>query len=103
MVYREEQNDEPRNEEILEEGGRNNDRQRNQRQRQRISPLALQGEQQQSPNLSIGILLIFNGDGIVNPNKHLDHFLIICDIHGLVHDVVMVKVFMQTLIGPTYD
>jgi hypothetical protein len=39
----------------------------------------------------------------MNHDKHLDHFLTICDIHGVVHDDVMVRVFMQTLIGPAYD
>jgi len=39
----------------------------------------------------------------MNPNKHLDQFPIICYIHLVTHDDVMVIVFLQTLIGPTYD
>jgi len=39
----------------------------------------------------------------MNPNKHLNHFLTICYIHLVTCDDVMVIVFLQTLIGPTYD
>jgi hypothetical protein len=39
----------------------------------------------------------------MDPKKHMDQFLSICDIHLIEHDDVMVKVFLQTLIGPTYD
>jgi hypothetical protein len=49
------------------------------------------------------IFPIFTGDGIMDPKKHMDQFLSICDIHLIEHDDVMVRVFLQTLIGPTYD
>jgi hypothetical protein len=39
----------------------------------------------------------------MDPKKHLDQFLTICDIHLIEHDDVMVILFLQTLIGPTYD
>jgi hypothetical protein len=39
----------------------------------------------------------------MDPKKHMDQFLSICDIHLIEHDDVMVEVFLQTLIGPAYD
>jgi hypothetical protein len=55
------------------------------------------------PTLPQGILPVFSGDGIMDPKKHMDQFLSICDIHLIEHDDVMVRVFLQTLIGPAYD
>jgi hypothetical protein len=98
MGDREEQRNEIPNEER-----ERNERQRNPRRRARSSPLNLQGEQHQLPTLPQGILPIFSGDGIMDPKNHMDQFLSICDIHLIEHDDVMVRVFLQTLIGPTYE
>jgi hypothetical protein len=61
----------------------------------------LQGEQHQLPTLPQGVP-IFYGDRIMDPKKNLDHFLTIFDIHLIKHDDVMVRLFLQTLIVPTY-
>ena len=45
----------------------------------------------------------FNGDNVMNTKNHLDQFLATCDIYLLTKDDVMVNVFIQTLVGPTYD
>jgi hypothetical protein len=50
-----------------------------------------------------GVLTIFLGDGIMDPKRHMDKFITICDIHLIQHDDVMVRFFLQTLIGPTYE
>jgi hypothetical protein len=39
----------------------------------------------------------------MDPKRHMDQFLTICEIHLIEHDDVMVRVFLQTLIGPTYE
>ena len=39
----------------------------------------------------------------MSPKKHLDRFFTICDIHLILYDDVMVRVFLQTLVGPAYD
>jgi hypothetical protein len=39
----------------------------------------------------------------MDPNKHMDQFLSICDIHLIEHDDVMVRFFIQTLIHLAYD
>jgi hypothetical protein len=39
----------------------------------------------------------------MDPRRHMDQFLSVCDIHLIEHDDVMVRVFLQTLIGPTYE
>jgi hypothetical protein len=33
----------------------------------------------------------------------MDQFLSLCDIHMIEHEDVMVRVFLQTLIVPTYE
>jgi hypothetical protein len=38
----------------------------------------------------------------MDTKRHIDQFLAICDIHLIDHDDVMVRVFLQTLIGSTY-
>jgi len=48
------------------------------------------------------VLLVFLGDGIIDPKIHMNRFLSVCDIHLIEHDDVMVKVFLQTLIGIAY-
>jgi hypothetical protein len=39
----------------------------------------------------------------MDPNKHMDKFLSICDIHLIEHDDVMVRFFIQTLVCLAYD
>ena len=39
----------------------------------------------------------------MNLEKHLDQFLAICDIHSMTADDVMVRFFLQTLVGLAYD
>jgi hypothetical protein len=47
--------------------------------------------------------LSFQVMGLWIQKGHMDQFLSICDIHLIEHDDVMVRVFLQTLIGPTYE
>jgi len=65
--------------------------------------LALEGEQHNLSNIPLGVLPELNHDDTMNPEKHMDQILINGDIHGIVHDDVMVRVFLQTLISPTND
>lgn len=37
------------------------------------------------------------------PEKHLNQFISICEIHSIIEDDVMVRVFLQTLVDPTYN
>ena len=46
--------------------------------------------------LSARVLPLFNGDGVMSPEKHLDKFLAIYDIHSVLHDDIMVRVFWKT-------
>jgi hypothetical protein len=39
----------------------------------------------------------------MDPKIHIDQLLSVCDIHFIEHNDVMVRVFMQTLIVPTYE
>ena len=39
----------------------------------------------------------------MNPEKQLYQFLAICEIHSISEDDVMVMVFLQTLVGISYD
>jgi hypothetical protein len=71
--------------------------------RVRSSPLNLHRERYQMHTLPQGVIPIVFGDGIMDLEKHLDQFLIICDIYFTEHDDVMVRRFLQTLVGPTYD
>ena len=52
---------------------------------------------------SCWIFPLFNGDGVMNLENHLNQFLSICDIHSVIEGDVMVRVFLQTLVGPSYD
>jgi hypothetical protein len=63
----------------------------------------LQGEQHPLPTLPQGVLPVFSGDGSIDPKRHLDQFLVVCDIHLIEHDDVMVRVFLQTLTGQAYE
>jgi hypothetical protein len=46
---------------------------------------------------------MFSGDGIMDPQRYMDRFLSIYHIHLIEHDDVMVRVFLQILIGLTYE
>jgi hypothetical protein len=39
----------------------------------------------------------------MDPKRHMDQFLSMCEIHLIEHDDVMVRVFLQMLIGPSYE
>jgi hypothetical protein len=71
--------------------------------RAKNSPLNLQGEKHPLPTLPQGALPIFSGDGRVDPKRHLDLFLDMCDFHLIQHDDVMVRLFLQTLTGQAYE
>jgi hypothetical protein len=55
------------------------------------------------PTLPQGVFPIFSGDGIMVPENHLDRFLVICDIYLIENDDVMVRLFLQKLVGPAYE
>lgn len=46
-------------------------------------------------SLLTSLLLLFNGDGVMSPEKHLDQLFTICDIHLVTYDYVMVRVFLK--------
>jgi hypothetical protein len=87
-------------EEIHEEG---HERHINPRRSVRDCPLNFQGEQHQLPTLSQGTLPVFLGDGAVDPKRHMNLFLDMCDFHLIEYDDVMVISFIQTLIGQAYE
>jgi len=70
------------------------ERQRVPRIRIRSSPLNFPGEQHTLPTLPQGFLPIFSGDGVMDPKRHMDQFLVVCDIDIIDHDDVMVRVFL---------
>jgi hypothetical protein len=39
----------------------------------------------------------------MEPKRHMDQFLYMCEIHLIEHDDVMVRMFLKTLIGPSYE
>jgi hypothetical protein len=80
-----------------------NERQRNLRRRARSIPLNLHGEKHPLPTLSQGILPVFSGDVLMDPKRHMDLFLSICDIHLIEQYDAMVRVFLKTLIGLVYE
>jgi hypothetical protein len=80
-----------------------NDRNRIPQRRARNMPLNLRGEQHQLPTLPQGVLPICSGDRVMDPKRHMDQFLAMCEIRLIYHDDVMVRVFLQMLIGPTYE
>ena len=55
------------------------------------------------PSFPTSILPLFNGDGVMNPENNLNKFLTICNIHLVLEDDVMVRVFFQTIVGASYD
>jgi len=89
--------------EIPENHEERNERQRIPRTRDRYSPLKLQGEQHPLPTLPQGVLLVLSGDKTLDTKRHIDQFLVMCEIHLVKHDDIMVRVLLQTLIGPTYE
>jgi hypothetical protein len=60
-------------------------------------------EKHQLPTLPQGGLPMFLGDEIMDPKRHMDQFLSMCELHLIEHDDIMVRFFLQTLIGPTYE
>jgi hypothetical protein len=66
-------------------------------------PLNLFGEQHQLPTLPQGALPVFSGDRIMDPKRHMEQFLSMCELHLVEHEDVMVRLFLQTLIGPTHE
>ena len=72
--------EEQRNE-IPNEEKEGDNRQRNPRKRARSNPLNIRGEQHTLPTLPQGVLSVFSGDGIMEPRRHMDQFLSVCDIH----------------------
>jgi hypothetical protein len=91
---RKERNENPKNHE---------ERQRVPRRRVRNSPLNLQREQHQLPNLPQGVLPTFLQDGVMDPKRHMYMFLNMCEIHLVEHDDVMVILFLQTLTILAYE
>jgi hypothetical protein len=89
--------------EILENREERNERQRVPIRRARSIPLNLQGEQHALPTLPQGVFPIFSGDGIMDLRRHMDQLLVVCDIHLIEHDDVMVRVFLYTLIALAYE
>jgi hypothetical protein len=73
------------------------------RRRVRDSPLNLQGEQHELPILPKGTLKTFSGDGVIDPKRHVDLFLDVCDFHLIKDDDVMVRLFLQTLADQAYE
>ena len=65
--------------------------------------LNIVGEMHPLLTLPVGILPIFNGNSVMFPEKHLDQFINICEIHSIIEDDVMVRVFLQTLVGQAYE
>jgi hypothetical protein len=39
----------------------------------------------------------------MDPKRHIDQFFSMCEIHIIEHDYVMVRVFLQTLVGLAYE
>jgi len=73
------------------------------RRRVRDSPLNLQGEQHELPILPKGTFKTFLGDIVIDPKIHVDLFLDVCDFHVIEDDDVMVRLFLQTLVGKAYE
>jgi hypothetical protein len=48
-------------------------------------------------------LPVFSGDGAIDPKRHMDLFLDMCDFHLIEYDDVMVRLFLQTLTGQAYE
>ena len=49
------------------------------------------------------MLPLLNGYGVMCPEKYLDMFLAICDIHLVLEDDIMIIAFLQTIVGQTFD
>jgi hypothetical protein len=48
-------------------------------------------------------LKTFSGDGAIDPKRHVDLFLDVCDFHLIEDDDVMVRLFLQTLVDQAYE
>jgi hypothetical protein len=83
----------------------------NREERQRIprrtrpstSPLNLQGEQHPLLTLPQEVLPFFLGDGSIDMKRHIDQLLVVCNIHLIENDDVMVRVVLQTLTRRSYQ
>jgi hypothetical protein len=65
--------------------------------------LNLYGEQHQLLTFPQGLLPTFSGDGSIDPKKHVEIFLSLCEIHLVEHDDVMVRLFLQTLTDQDHE
>jgi len=70
------------------------------RRRVRDYPLNLIGEQHV---LSKGTLKEFAGDREIDAKMHLHLFLDVCDFHRVEYDDVVVRLFLQTILGRAYE
>jgi len=73
------------------------------RRRVTDSPLNLLGEKHDLFVLPKGTLKEFSGDGAINAKRHLHLFLDVCDFHRVEYEDVMVRLFLQTLLGGAYE
>jgi hypothetical protein len=73
------------------------------RRRVRDSPLNLRGEQHDLLILPKGTLKEFFGDGTIDAKGHLNLFLYVFYFHCVEYDDVMVRLFLQTLSGRSYE
>jgi hypothetical protein len=105
-----ERNEQPREETHDERQGGGRDAARNQenlrfenQRRIRDSPLNILGEQHDLHVLPKGTLKEFFGDGAIHAKRHLHLFLDVCHFHHVEYDDVMVRLFLQTLLGRVYE
>jgi hypothetical protein len=108
MVERNEQPQNEHHEERQGQGGRDSTRNQGNpgfenRRRVRDSPLNLIGEQHDLSVLPKGTMRKFSRDGVIDAKRHLHLFLDVCDFHRVDHDDVMVRIFLQTLLGRAYE
>jgi hypothetical protein len=73
------------------------------RRRVRDFPLNLLGEKHDLSVLPKGTLKEFFGDGEIDAKRHLHLFLDVCDFHRVEYEDVMVRLFLQTLLGGAYE
>jgi hypothetical protein len=63
------------------------------------SPLDILREKHDLPVLPKCTLKSFSVDKTIDAKRNLDLFLDVCDLHCVEHDDVMVRLFLQTLLG----
>jgi hypothetical protein len=73
------------------------------KKRVRSSHFNLHEQWYQIPTLLRGVLPICFEYGIMDTKNNLDKLLNICAIYLIEHDDLMVRLFLQTLVVPTYD